>query len=30
MERARTALERAWQHLVDMISEFQKDLTKKN
>lgn len=30
MERARTALERAWQHLVEMISEFQKDLTKKN
>jgi hypothetical protein len=30
MERARAALERAWQHLVEMISEFQKDLTKKN
>lgn len=30
MERARAALERAWQHLVDMISEFQKDLMKKN
>jgi hypothetical protein len=30
MERARAALERAWQHLVEVISEFQKDLTKKN
>ena len=30
MERARGALERAWQHLVEMISQFQKDLTKKN
>lgn len=29
MERARGALEKAWRHLVDMISELQKDLMKK-
>jgi hypothetical protein len=29
MERARAALERAWQHLVDMITQFQKDMMKK-
>ena len=30
MERARAALDRAWKHLVEMISEFQKDLTRKD
>ncbi|MBS0248029.1 MAG: hypothetical protein JSR61_15545 [Proteobacteria bacterium] len=30
MEHARAALERAWRRLVETISEFQKDLTKKN
>ncbi|MFA6264852.1 MAG: hypothetical protein WC670_03935 [Pseudolabrys sp.] len=29
MERARAALERAWRHLVDTITEFQKDMMKK-
>ncbi|HWK95595.1 MAG TPA: hypothetical protein VNR39_09235 [Pseudolabrys sp.] len=30
MERARAAVERAWRHMVDMIYDFQKDVTKKD
>jgi hypothetical protein len=29
MERARAALERAWQHLLDMVTQLQKDMMKK-
>jgi len=30
MERARAALERTWRHFVDMIYDFQKDVTKQD
>ena len=30
MERARAAVERAWRHFVDMVYDFQKDVTKKD